>query len=163
MLPLSKEYGHFDEFFAATQDLTTHGHRAINQTDEVVSADDQIDDFETEKNCTRKRAPTNKLKILKAFLGLFSQFKNPRALYQEGKLYSTYLEMLMHRDNEIQQFVWSCLKTYKFDYLKPYEEHFDKLFQDSTFRDALTLFSASEEDQVIRLDHRSSLIHILCR
>ena len=163
MLPLSTEYGRFDEFFAATQDLTTRDQRANDQVEEVISADDQLDDFETKKNGTRRSPPTNKLKILKAFLRLFGQFKNPKAVYQEGKLYSTYLEMLMHRDSEIQQLVWSCLKTYKFDYLKPYEEHFDKLFQNSTFRDALTLFSASEEDQVIRLDHRKSFINVLCR
>ena len=129
----------------------------------MLSFSDPVDSCETEKRSRRKHEPTNKAKMLKAFLALFSKFKNPKALYQESKLYDIYLEMLMHRDNEVQQSVWNCLKAYKFSYLKPYEEHLDKLFQENTFRDALTLFSASENDQVVKVEHRASLMNILIR
>ena len=146
----------------ATQDLTTCDRQTIDQSDSVLE-NDAVDDCETHRRSMKKQGPANKLKIMRSFLALFSQFKNPKALFQESKLYDVYLELLMHRDNEIQQLVWNCLKTYKFDYLKPYEEYVDKLFQDSTFRDALTLFSASDDDQVVKMEHRSGVMNILIR
>ena len=159
----SKEFGRFDDSFAATQDLITQNHQVIDQPDEMASAIDSADEHERKKQTQGKQEPNKKFKILKAFLSLFSKFKNPRALYNESKLYEIYLEMLMHRDNELQQLVCNCLKTYKFEYLKPYEEQIDKLFQANTFRDALTLFSASDENQSVKLKHRNGLINILIR
>ena len=103
------------------------------------------------------------MNILAAFLKLFSHFKNPKALFKEKKLYETYLELLSHRENEIQLLAYYCLKTYKFAYLKPYEEHFEKLFQDNTFRDELTLFAAGEENELIKAEHRIEVMKILIR
>ncbi|XP_065052935.1 small subunit processome component 20 homolog isoform X2 [Rhopilema esculentum] len=78
-------------------------------------------------------------------------------------MYKAYLQLLMHRENEIQQHVYNCLKTYKFPYLKPYEEQFDKLLQDNTFKDALTLFAAGDEVEMVKKDHRNDVINILIR
>ena len=103
------------------------------------------------------------MKILAAFLKIFSQFKNPKALFKEQRLYEIYLELLSHRENEIQLLAYYCLKTYKFAYLKPYEEHFEKLFQDNTFRDELTLFAAGEENELIKAEHRIEVMKILIR
>lgn len=142
---------------AATQDLTIQSYR---QRDDNT---DLIDEGDAKRQNEGKRNSMKDFKILKAFLLLFSKFKSPKSLFKESKLYEIYLEMLMHRDNEIQQLVCNCLKTYKFDYLKPYEEHIDKLFQDNTFRDSLTLFSSSDENAVIQVEHRNGLMNILIR
>lgn len=147
----SQEYGRFDDSFAAVQDLSIQNHQRVKQPETL------------QKTGLKHEESNRRFKLLKAFLALFSEFKNPKALFQESKLYDIYMEMLMHHDNEIQQMVCNCLKTYKFDYLKPYEEYINKLFQDDTIRDSLTMFSASDDSQLVQTEHRHGIMNIITR
>ena len=52
--------------------------------------------------------------------------------------------------------------TYRFAYLKPYKENLDKLLEDTTFKDELTWFSASENED-IKAEHRKELMSVLIR
>ena len=73
------------------------------------------------------------------------------------------MNLLTHKDGEVQKLAVNCLFTYKFQYLEPYREDFEKLLNDETFRDALTHFSVDEESGVVEPGHRENLVPILIR
>ena len=104
-----------------------------------------------------------KMKVVAAFLKVFSLCDNPSALFMENNLHEVYVLLLSNRDNDIQQLAFNCLRMYKFPYLLPYVSHFDKILQDSTFKDELMLFTHGGESGVVQPEHRSNTLEILIR
>eukprot|EP00794_Sanderia_malayensis_P003704 gene3704-4224_t len=152
---LSKEYGKFDSTFVAHQNILKSKDQPM-----VVDAEGE-DELEHANESESSSKPSKRLhqkkKILVSFLKLLASFKNPKALYMEVKLHELYLQLLSHHDNEIQALAFDCLKTYRFGYLKPYEDNFGKLLQDNTFKDELTLFSDEKETGIVKPEHRTEI------
>ncbi|KAJ8314703.1 hypothetical protein KUTeg_006853 [Tegillarca granosa] len=107
-----------------------------------------------------RRATTSDLIV---HLELFAKFKNPKSLYMEADLRNLYEELLTHRDTDVQKIAFKCLMTYKYPYLTPYRENFEKLLDDKTFRNEIVLFSIDNENSIVATDHRSQLLPILMR
>ncbi|CAF0883188.1 unnamed protein product, partial [Brachionus calyciflorus] len=73
------------------------------------------------------------------------------------------LQLLCHHDSNVQKSSLSCLYTYQYEYLKPYQENLERLLDGKHFRHELIVFSLDESSGVIHNDHRKKLLPILMR
>ena len=127
---------------------------------EDTAADNSSSEPQDSVHKKRHRAATKSLCI---HLGLFTAFKNPRALFKESELRQLFMRFLAHREGEVQKLAVKCLMTYKFDYLEPYKENIERLMDDENFRDELAHFSVDEESGIVDISHREGLIPLLIR
>ncbi|KFA70407.1 hypothetical protein S40285_00665 [Stachybotrys chlorohalonatus IBT 40285] len=97
----------------------------------------------------------------KALLGVFSQFNNPRVLYQHEVVYDVLLQLLENGDGEIQKLALKAILSWKQDGVKPYQENLEYLLDESRFKNELTVFLQGEN--LIKHEHRSELMPILLR
>ncbi|XP_060101236.1 small subunit processome component 20 homolog [Heteronotia binoei] len=141
----------------------------INQT---IMEEDEKDD-EGEKNPTsgelvmegmpKKKTRRAAAKQLKAHLEVFAKFSNPRALHLEPKLNEIYTQLLSHQDQNIQKIALDCIMTYKHPHLLPYRENLQRLLEDKSFKEEIVHFSISEENTIIKTQHRPELVSVLMR
>lgn len=150
---MTNEYALSDEILSETQDIRVEEDMLL----EVAEEENQVTNEAHKLKGFRKI----KLKSLCAHLKLFGLFKDPKSISKEKRLFQIYLDLLTNKDNEVQTLALNCFHTYKFPYLKPYSENLDKLMNDSTFRDELTLFSSNSE--LLQKEHREKLMPILIR
>ena len=104
----------------------------------------------------------HKIKTLCAYLDVFKHFKDPKSISKEKILFQLYMEFLTNKEHDIQKKSLECLHTYKFPYLKPYLEIFEKMMDDTTFREVLVKI-CSENEPVFKEDHKEKLMPILIR
>ncbi|XP_069175512.1 small subunit processome component 20 homolog [Procambarus clarkii] len=109
---------------------------------------------------TPRRAP---IKSLCEQLTVFSQFHNPRMLFQTKKLEKMYKEFLSHPSPALQKLALDCIMAYNHPYLTPYKESLCKILDDKSFKNALTLFSIDGSEQCVQDDHRNDLMPFLMR
>ncbi|AEO66203.1 uncharacterized protein THITE_2114155 [Thermothielavioides terrestris NRRL 8126] len=95
----------------------------------------------------------------KALVGVFSQFNNPRVLYQSQKVYKSLLKLLANGDLELQKLALKAILTWKSDAVKPYQEHLEYLLDEARFRNELTVLF--QGDNQIQPDHRSEVMPVL--
>ena len=118
---------------------------------------------DVDKQKTRiKRNNAMKIKTLCSHLEVFTHFHDPKSLSKEKRLFQYYMEFLCSKEHNLQLKALTCLHTYKFPYLKPYTENFEKLMDDSTFREELVKFS-SENESDYKPEHKEQLMPILIR
>lgn len=98
----------------------------------------------------------------KAMLGVFGQFINPVALYNQEKAYQALLKQLENGDLELQKLSLKALLTWKQAGVKHYQENLEHLLEENKFRNELTLMFQGDE-QHIRPEHRDELMPILLR
>ncbi|RDA89272.1 hypothetical protein CP532_0553 [Ophiocordyceps camponoti-leonardi (nom. inval.)] len=111
---------------------------------------------------TSKDQPSNwTLADRKAILGVFSQFVNPRALYQNEMVYQALLRLLGNGDVDIQKLALKAILTWKQDAVKTYQENLEYLLDDARFKNEITVFL--QGDNVIKPEHRSELMPVLLR
>lgn len=109
-----------------------------------------------------KKNNSTKIKSLCAHLEVFTHFRAPRSLSKEKQLFQYYMEFLCSKEHDLQLKALTCLYTYKFPYLKPYAENFEKLMDDTSFREELVKFS-SEDESEYKAEHKEKLMPILTR
>ncbi|XP_039210035.1 small subunit processome component 20 homolog [Crotalus tigris] len=136
------------------------------------TTEDESYDFEEEKQTSEgqmteempkrktRRAAT---KQLISHLQVFTQFSNPRALYLEPKLNKIYVQLLTHQDQNVQKVALDCIMTYKHPHLLPYKENLYRLLEDKSFKEEIVHFSISEENSIVKPQHRPELIPVLMR
>jgi U3 small nucleolar RNA-associated protein 20 len=160
---LENEYYRADLSAAPTQDLRR------KEVDDVLDDDDEedVDTNEDSKTPDKsgkkrkvKRAPN---RVFHAHLKLFSKFTNPMEVTMEPRLRTLYHELLAHRDVSIQKVAFECLLTYKYKYLVPYSENFEKLLDNISFKNEIVLFTIDGEDCVVQNEHRNDMLPILMR
>ncbi|XP_076304449.1 small subunit processome component 20 homolog isoform X2 [Tachypleus tridentatus] len=105
----------------------------------------------------------NITKLLCAHLGVFGKFRNPQAISRSEELHQLYLELLCHRDAEVQKLSFDCVMTYNHKYLIPYKENFYCLLDEKTFKTEAVLFSIDSEHGCVQAEHRDELLPILMR
>ncbi|XP_022238550.1 small subunit processome component 20 homolog [Limulus polyphemus] len=103
------------------------------------------------------------IKLLRAHLGVFAKFQNPRAISRSEELHQLYLELLCYRDAEVQKLAFDCVMTYNHKYLTPYKENFYSLLDEKTFKTEATLFSIDSEHGSVQAEHREELLPVLMR
>ncbi|KAI1763193.1 armadillo-type protein [Hypoxylon sp. FL1150] len=97
----------------------------------------------------------------KALLGVFSQFANPKVLYQSQQVYDTLLGLLANGDVDIQKPSLKAILTWKQEGVKPYQENLEYLLDDARFKNELTVLF--QGDQQIQPEHRSEMMPVLLR
>ncbi|KXX80806.1 Small subunit processome component 20 [Madurella mycetomatis] len=95
----------------------------------------------------------------KALVGVFSQFNNPRVLYQSQKVYSALLKLLANGDIEVQKLALKAILAWKNDGVKPYQEHLEYLLDEARFKNELTVLF--QGDNKIQPEHRSEVMPVL--
>ena len=153
-----------DEKNAPSQDITQPAGEHPTEANQSEVKESNMDEPITEEpNHTYKKKHKAVTKSLCVHLNLFTLFKNPKALFKEPQIRDLYLTLLTHREPEVQKLAIKCLMTYKFAYLWPYKDNFERLLTDEKFRDELTHFSIDEENGVVMESHREGLIPVLIR
>ncbi|KAK8733373.1 hypothetical protein OTU49_006606 [Cherax quadricarinatus] len=160
-----------DFTIAPTQDLTVRGisNNAVSTEDlsDSILKDESFhltleNEYKGDKinHSLPKRAP---IKSLCEQLTVFSQFHNPRMLFQTNKLEQIYKEFLSHSSPTLQKLALDCIMTYNYPYLIPYKESLYKILDDKSFKNALTLFSIDGSEQCVQDTHRSDFMPFLMR
>ncbi|CAM1506874.1 Fc.00g065150.m01.CDS01 [Cosmosporella sp. VM-42] len=125
-----------------------------------ASDEDQVlDSSDNEQD--RSEGPTWSLTDRKAMLGVFSQFTNPRVLYQHEEVYTALLQLMENGDVEVQKLVLKAILTWKQEGVKAYQENLEYLLDEARFKNELTVFLQS--DNLIKPEHRVELMPILLR
>ncbi|XP_054845011.1 small subunit processome component 20 homolog [Eublepharis macularius] len=139
------------------QTVTKEDEKDVEGEDSAASGEPVIEGMPKKK--TRRAAA----KHLKAHLEVFAKFSNPRALYLEPKLNEIYTQLLSHQDQNVQKIALDCIMTYKHPHLLPYRENLQRLLEDKSFKEEIVHFSISEENTVIKTEHRPELVPIVMR
>lgn len=97
----------------------------------------------------------------KALLQVFSQFINPRVLYQNEQVYTALLQLMENGDAEVQKLTLKAILTWKQEGIKAYQENLEYLLDEDRFKNELTVFL--QGDSVIKEEHRAELMPVLLR
>ncbi|KYO17523.1 small subunit processome component 20-like protein [Alligator mississippiensis] len=178
---ISNEYYPADSLVAPTQDLKKKNNGAveeekppeeINQTTMAEEGEEGKEEGEVERPAVevlvvegfqKKKTRRAAAKQLIAHLQVFSKFSNPRALYMEPKLNELYTQLLSHQDQNVQKIALDCIMTYKHPHLFPYRENLQRLLEDKSFKEEIVHFSISEENTIVKTQHRPDLVPVLVR
>uniref|UniRef100_A0A2K6GGT3 UTP20 small subunit processome component n=1 Tax=Propithecus coquereli TaxID=379532 RepID=A0A2K6GGT3_PROCO len=165
---ISNEYYPADLQVAPTQDVRRKGKvvAAEEIEEEPAAGDDEELEEEVvpqEESSQKKKTRRAAAKQLIAHLQVFSKFSNPRALYLESKLYELYLQLLLHQDQTVQKIALDCIMTYKHPHILPYRENLQRLLEDRSFKEEIVHFSISEDNTIVKTDHRADLFPVLMR
>lgn len=124
------------------------------ENDELAEDDIEIDD---------QNVPAGTQRTLTNMLQVFVNQNNPKALHREPELWSLYMELLSHRNAEIQKLALDCVAAYKHKFLQPYMDHLKGLVDDAKFKAAITNFKIDKESGVVQPEHRPQLMPIVMR
>lgn len=171
---IRNEYYPADSLVAPTQDLrkkTTGTVTAKEVSGEEVNDVNMEEEGEEEREegepitvgLPKKKTRRAAAKQLIAHLQVFSKFSNPRALYLEQKLNALYTQLLSHQDQNVQRIALDCIMTYKHPHLLPYRENLQRLLEDKSFKEEIVHFSISEENTIVKVEHRPHLVPVLMR
>nr|XP_033808420.1 small subunit processome component 20 homolog [Geotrypetes seraphini] len=167
---VSNEYYPADLLVAPTQDL-----RNKNKAEKVTEDVEEQESMEEEvvqdvelggsksEGLRRKKTRRAAAKQLIAHIKVFSKFSNPRALYLEPKLHKLYTQLLCHQDANVQKIALDCIMSYKHPHLLSYKENLERLLEDKNFKEELVHFSISEENTVVKVEHRPNLVPVVMR
>ena len=125
-----------------------------------------IGGLENENESSIQTSSQGKLsrKDCKAMLKLFASFDNPRVLFKSQEVFDAVLRLLTNGDVEIQKSALGAISTWKLKGVQPYLEHLTNLLDDSLFRDEISVFlQTDEQDSTIQSGHRAELMPILLR
>ncbi|KAL2193759.1 armadillo-type protein [Corynascus similis CBS 632.67] len=95
----------------------------------------------------------------KALLAVFSNFNNPRVLYQSERVYQSLLKLLANGDIELQKLALKSILAWKNDSIKPYQEHLEYLLDEARFKNELTVLF--QGDNQIQPNHRPDVMPVL--
>uniref|UniRef100_A0A8C0GJE3 UTP20 small subunit processome component n=1 Tax=Chelonoidis abingdonii TaxID=106734 RepID=A0A8C0GJE3_CHEAB len=171
---ISNEYYPADSLVAPTQDLRKENRGAVEEeekpTEEMHQTTQEVEKEEVEgmaepvvEGLQKKKTRRAAVKQLIAHLQVFSKFSNPRALYLESKLNELYNQLLSHQDQNVQKVALDCIMTYKHPHLLPYKENLQRLLEDKSFKEEIVHFSISEENTIVKMQHRPDLVPVLMR
>lgn len=100
----------------------------------------------------------------KSMLRLFALFNNPKVLYRSADVFDALRNLLANGDVEIQKPALNAIFAWKLEAIQPYQEHLLNILDDSRFRDEISTFlHTDEENTSIQYEHRPHLMPILLR
>ncbi|EGX90661.1 HEAT repeat protein (DRIM), putative [Cordyceps militaris CM01] len=97
----------------------------------------------------------------KSIIGVFSQFVNPKVLYQHDKVYDALLRLLENGDIEVQRLALKGILAWKQEAVKKYQENLEFLLDEARFKNELAVFL--QNDELIKTAHRPQLMPVLLR
>ncbi|XP_058820535.1 small subunit processome component 20 homolog [Topomyia yanbarensis] len=108
-------------------------------------------------------------KILIAYLNIFSGVKNPKTIFKTRQLHEFFLELLTHRNYDVQKLALDCIFTYDSASLIPYKDTLYSLSNDKTVKEEMAKFFTetieSENDLrcVVLEEHRREVIPLVMK
>lgn len=100
----------------------------------------------------------------KSLWALFAKFNNPRVLYKSEAVFSALLELLSNGDSEVQKTALEAILAWKIPVVNRYSEHLNKMLDDASFREEITVFMDTDDNTNAYLDeHGSQLMAVLLR
>ncbi|KAL5616747.1 hypothetical protein FOBRF1_005495 [Fusarium oxysporum] len=97
----------------------------------------------------------------KAMLSVFSQFINPRVLYQHEEVYTALMQLMENGDVEVQKVTLKAILAWKQEAIKTYQENLEFLLDEARFKNELTVFL--QDENAIKPEHRADLMPVLLR
>ncbi|OAA71452.1 Armadillo-type fold protein [Cordyceps fumosorosea ARSEF 2679] len=97
----------------------------------------------------------------KSIIGVFSQFVNPKVLYQHDKVYDALLRLLEHGDIEVQKLALKGILAWKQEGVKTYQENLEFLLDEARFKNEIAVFL--QDDELIKPAHKPQLMPVLLR
>ncbi|OAQ99730.1 hypothetical protein LLEC1_07139 [Akanthomyces lecanii] len=97
----------------------------------------------------------------KSIVGVFSQFVNPKVLYQHEKVYEALLRLLENGDIEVQKLALKGILAWKQEGVKAYQENLEFLLDEARFKNEIAVFL--QDDELIKSAHRPQLMPVLLR
>ncbi|KAI1338610.1 HEAT repeat protein [Xylariaceae sp. FL0016] len=97
----------------------------------------------------------------KSLLGVFSQFSNPKVLYQSQQVYEGLLRLLANGDADVQKSSLKAILAWKQEGVKPYQENLEYLLDDARFKNELTVLFQGENQ--VQPEHRVEVMPVLLR
>lgn len=97
----------------------------------------------------------------KSIIGVFSQFNNPKVLYQHEQVYDALLRLLENGDVEVQRLALKGILAWKQEGIKTYQENLEFLLDEARFKNEITVFL--QDDELIKAAHRPQLMPVLLR
>lgn len=137
--------------------------RNLNETETENNNEELIEDDVVEQIEDDQNVPTGTQRTLTNMLQVFANQNNPKALHREPELWSLYMDLLSHRNSEVQKFALDCVAAYKHKYIQPYMDHLKGLLDDAKFKAAITNFKIDKESGVVQPEHRPQLMPIVMR
>ena len=95
----------------------------------------------------------------KALVGVFSQFNNPRVLFQTQKVYQSLLKLLANGNIELQKMALKAILAWKSEAIRPYQENLEYLLDEARFKNELTVLF--QGDNQIQPGHRPEVMPVL--
>lgn len=129
---------------------------------EEMETDDPDEIFKADKDVSRAINKST-YDTLIAYLKVYTNVQNPKALYMEKSLWQLYLDFLMHKNPVIQKISLDCLMRYKNKHLIPYRENLYNLIDGKKFKDELRSFKIQADEGGIREGDREEVIPIILR
>ncbi|KAJ6788020.1 hypothetical protein PWT90_01132 [Aphanocladium album] len=97
----------------------------------------------------------------KSIIGVFSQFVNPKVLYQHEKVYDALLRLLENGDVEVQKLALKGILAWKQEGVKRYQENLEFLLDEARFKNEIAVFL--QDDELIKAAHKPQLMPVLLR
>lgn len=141
---------------------TTKG-KALHKSAIENENEDECEEDITEQILDDQNVPAGTQRTLTNMLQVFVNQKNPKALHREPELWNLYMDLLSHRNSEVQKLALDCVASYKYKYLQPYMDHLKGLVDDAKFKATITSFKIDKESGLVQQAHRQQLMPIVMR
>lgn len=104
-------------------------------------------------------------KTLMAIVGVFARLANPSQIHRHAEVYALYMELLCHRNPQIQKLALDCIMAHRHKFLVPYKDHLYGVIDEVKFKDAIQAFKIDTKsaDNVVQPEHRADLMSIVVR
>lgn len=136
---------------------------SLNIKQKTETEDNEDDDEDNDDTPILKKTGKPHLKTLLHQLSFFSKIRNPKSLYREPELFKLYLELLSHRNSEVQKSALDCIMVYKHKYLVPYKDNLYALIDEKRFKNEVAAFRIDKESNMIQETHRNDFMPIVLR
>ncbi|KAF9769469.1 hypothetical protein IL306_013076 [Fusarium sp. DS 682] len=123
------------------------------------ASEDQAPDLVNDQDVSE--GATWSLADRKAMLSVFSQFVNPRVLYQHEEVYAALMQLMENGDVEVQKITLKAILAWKQEAIKTYQENLEFLLDEARFKNELTVFL--QDENAIKSEHRADLMPVLLR
>lgn len=104
-------------------------------------------------------------KTLMAIVSVFTRLANPSQIHRHAEVYALYLELLCHRNPQIQKLALDCIMAHRHKYLVPYRDHLYGIIDETKFKESIVAFKIDTRsaDNVVQPEHRVDLMAIVVR
>ncbi|CRK91791.1 CLUMA_CG005422, isoform A [Clunio marinus] len=103
------------------------------------------------------KSPKARQKLLIIHLQVLSKFNNPKCVIRTNELRNLYIDLLLHRNFQVQRLSLDCIIQYKDESLTTYKDVLYNILDEKQFRQELVGLKLNEK---IREDHRETFMTI---